>query len=66
MTEGLEGADEAREVIAKLPGADGWWHEDGEETYPRLLDQLLGHMHPDDAVAVLSAAYGAAAAEFGN
>lgn len=59
--------ERAREEIRKLPGEAGWWHQDGQETFLALFDQLTARgLSPNDALALLEQAYGAVAGEFGR
>ncbi len=59
--------DRCIRAIDEIPGGDGWWRESGREEYQRLADVLHNHGVPCDTTTdVLSRAYHAAAAEFGN
>ena len=56
-----------RDEIAGLPGGDGWWKSSGEDTYEELAADLMAHGYSgDEAVALLSTAYSAAAEEYGD
>lgn len=55
-------------AIEHIPGDDGWWHSDGQDTYRELAEELVDDagMDHDKALSVLERAYGAAAGEFGS
>lgn len=47
-------------------GEGEWWHQGNEETFQELLNVLTPYVRPDVAVGVLSAAFWAAAGEYGD
>ena len=58
------------EMISELndiPSDGEWWTSDAQSTYRSLAKELVGYgLKPEQAVGVLSAAYWAAASEFGE
>jgi hypothetical protein len=54
-------------LVDKIPGPDGWWHSDGQETFRALADEMVAvGMDHEQTLSVLERAYGAAAGEFGS
>ena len=57
---------ETKQAIDALAGGE-WWHSDGGETYLELVRDLVAHGYSDaEALDFLTAAYGAAANEYGG
>lgn len=60
-------SNDLRGQIAKLPGSEGWWKSDGQDTFERLARDLIAHGFTEaETVALLSEAYFTAAEEYGS
>jgi hypothetical protein len=59
--------DSLRDAVARIPGAGGWWYNRNQDVFDDLAGRLRGHgLDDDEIVAILTAAYGATADEFGS
>ena len=56
-----------RAGVDAIPNGDGWWHSDGCDTFTSIAERMVAKgFTPAEALELLSEAYHAAAAEYGD
>lgn len=59
--------DNLKKLISDIPGEDGFWHSDAQESLEKVAEKLIGcGVSENDTIDAITSVFSIAANEYGN